>query len=97
MTLGAEPDGKFKLGSITYVARTANGFVGVDANYRDLVLWAADGTWLGSVDGNDLFGTSYPWIMNADVMDDGSILVIMSEERADHSAIEILAYKVSVS
>jgi hypothetical protein len=35
--------------------------------------------------------------MNADVMDDGSILVIMSEERADHSAIEILAYKVSVS
>ena len=60
-------------------------------------MWAADGTWLGSVDGNDLFGTSYPWIMNAAVMDDGSILVIMSEERADHSAIEILAYKVSVS
>lgn len=97
MTLGAEPDGKFKLGSITYVARTANGFVGVDANYRDLVLWAKDGTWLGSVDGNKLFGTSYPWIMNADVMDDGSLLVIMSEERADHSAIEILAYKVTVS
>lgn len=97
MTLGAEPDGKFKLGSITYVARTANGFVGVDANFRDLVLWAKDGTWLGSVDGNELFGTSYPWIMNADVLDDGSILVIMSEERADHSATEILAYKVSVS
>lgn len=97
LTLGAEPDGKFKLGSITYVARTANGFVGVDANYRDLVLWAADGTWLGAVDGNKLFGTSYPWIMNADVMDDGSILIIMSEERADHSAIEILAYRVTVS
>ena len=97
MTLGAEPDGKFKLGSITYVARSANGFVGVDANFRDLVLWAKDGTWLGSIDGNELFGTSYPWIMNADVMDDGSLLVIMSEERADHSAIEILTYKVSVS
>ena len=97
MTLGAEPDGKFKLGSITYMAKAKNGFIGVDANYRDLVLWAKDGTWLGSVDGKELFGTNYPWIMNADVMDDGSLLVIMSEERADYSAVEILAYKVSVS
>lgn len=97
LTLGAEPGGMFKLGSITYVVKTANGFLGIDANFRNLVLWAADGTWLGSVDGNKLFGTSYPWIMNADVMDDGSILVIMSEERADHSAIEILAYRVTVS
>lgn len=97
MTLGAEPDGMFKLGSITYMVKTANGFLGFDANFREVVLWANDGTWLGDIKGDVLFSTNYPWIMNADVMDDGSILVIMSEEREDQSAIEIIAYKVSVS
>jgi hypothetical protein len=64
---------------------------------RDVVLWAADGTWLGAVDGEDLFGTRYPWFATADVMDDGSVLVVMTEERTDGSAMEAIAFKISVS
>ena len=62
---------------------------------REVVLWTADGTWIGAVDDGDLFGTSYPWIAAADIADDGSILVVMSEERADRSADEVLVFKLS--
>jgi hypothetical protein len=64
---------------------------------RDLVLWTADGTWIGSVDVEDLFGTHYPWMASADVMPDGSILVVMTEDRADDSAMETLVFRVTVS
>ena len=69
----------------------------LDGNMRDVVLWAEDGTWLGALEGEDIFGTYYPWFATADVMDDGSILVVMTEERADDSAMEAIAFKISVS
>lgn len=94
MQLGGEPDG-FGLGSITYATSTPNGFLALDGNMREVVLWTADGTWIGAVDDGDLFGTSYPWIAAADIADDGSILVVMSETRADESADEVLVFKLS--
>ena len=94
MQLGGEPDG-FGLGSITYATSTPNGFLALDGNMREVVLWTADGTWIGAVDDGDLFGTYYPWIAAADIADDGSILVVMSEERADESADEVLVFKLS--
>ena len=94
MRLGGEPDG-FGLGSITYATSTTNGFLALDGNMREVVLWTADGTWIGAVDDGDLFGTGYPWIAAADIADDGSILVVMSDTRADESADEVLVFKLS--
>lgn len=94
LQLGGEPDG-FGLGSITYATSTPNGFLALDGNMREVVLWTADGTWIGAVDDGDLFGTGYPWIAAADIADDGSILVVMSDTRADESADEVLVFKLS--
>ena len=94
MQLGGEPDG-FGLGSITYATSTPNGFLALDGNMREVILWTADGTWIGAADDGDLFGTSYPWIAAADIADDGSILVVMSDTRPDESADEVLVFKLS--
>ena len=94
LQLGDEPGG-FGLGSITYATSTPNGFLALDGNMREVVLWTADGTWIGAVDDGDLFGTSYPWIAAADMAEDGSILIVMSEERADESADEVLVFRLS--
>lgn len=94
MTLAGE-DGK-TLGSITFMAQTDFGFLGMDGNMRDVVLWSADGAYLGAAEDSDLFGTDYPWFCAGTVLDDGSILVIMTEERADESATEVVAFKLTV-
>jgi len=97
MQLGGDPNGSFGLGSVTFVAKTVNGFLALDGNMREIVLWTADGTWLGAVEDSDLFGTNYPWFATADVMADGSILVVMTEDRADESAMEAISFKITVS
>ena len=84
------------LGSITFIAQIPGGFLGMDGNMRDVVLWSADGTYLGSIEDHDLFGTSYPWFCGGAVLDDGSILVIMTEDRDDESAMELVAFKLSI-
>ena len=95
MQLSGDPTASIGLGSITYLTKTANGFIALDGNMRDVVLWTADGTWLGAVEADDLFGTDYPWLASADVMADGSILCVMSQDRADGSAMEAVAFKLS--
>ena len=95
MQLTGNPTATIGLGSITYITKTANGFIALDGNMRDVVLWAADGTWLGSAESDDLFGADYPWLASADVMADGSILCIMTQDRADESAMELVAFKLS--
>ena len=57
MQLKGDPNASIGLGSVTYITRTANGFLALDGNMRDVVLWTADGTWLGAIDGDDIFGT----------------------------------------
>ena len=94
MQLGGEPEGS-GLGSISYATSTANGFLALDGNMREVVLWNTDGTWIGAADEGDLFGTSYPWIAAADIAEDGSILIVMSDTRADESADEVLVFKLS--
>lgn len=83
------------LGSITFIAQTDNGFLALDGNMRDVVLWTKDGTHIGKADDYELFGTSYPWFCGACRLDDGSFLVIMTEDRADKSAMELIAFKLS--
>ena len=93
MTL-ADSDGS-GLGSVTFVAETANGYLALDGNMREVVLWTKDGAYIGKADDGDLFGTSYPWFCGGTKLTDGSILVLMTEERADESAEELIAYKLS--
>lgn len=83
------------LGSITFITQTANGFIGLDGNMREVILWDAAGNYLGCADDGDLFGTDYPWFCGAAMLEDGSLLVIMTEDRADESAMELVAFKLS--
>ena len=94
LQLGGEPN-DWGLGSVTYAVSTDNGFLALDGNMREVVLWTPDGTWIGAVDDGDLFGTGYPWMANATQMEDGSILVVMCDERADESADEVLVFRLS--
>ena len=93
MTL-ADSDGS-GLGSVTYITETPNGFIALDGNMREVVLWTKDGTYIGNVEDSDIFGTSYPWFCGGTKLNDGSILVIMTETRADKSAEELVAFKLS--
>ena len=49
-----------KLGSITGMAETENGFVAADGNMREIQFWAKDGTHVGAISTEDIFGVSYP-------------------------------------
>ncbi|MBQ4067542.1 MAG: hypothetical protein IJD22_07860, partial [Clostridia bacterium] len=92
MTLcNAEGEG---LGSITFVTSTDNGFIGFDGNMRDVLLWNTDGDCIAQIEDSELFGTSYPWFCSSALLSDGTIFTIMTEERADRSATELLAFTV---
>lgn len=95
MTLKGE-DGE-GLGSITFVAQFDGGFIGLDGNMREIILWDEEGNWLGNCEDSDLFGTYYPWFCGGALLDDGSIIVIMTDDRTDESAMELVAFKLSVS
>ncbi|MBQ4054510.1 MAG: hypothetical protein IJD17_02270, partial [Clostridia bacterium] len=82
------------LGSITYFARTANGYIGFDGNMRSVLLWDNDGSFIAEPEDDGLFGTSYPWFASSTMLSDGSILTVMTEEREDRSATEVLVFNV---
>lgn len=90
----ADSDGS-GLGSITFVEETDNGYLALDGNMREVVLWTKDGGYIGAAKDENLFGTSYPWFCGATKLDDGSILIVLTEDRADDSAEELLAFKLS--
>ncbi len=83
------------LGSITYITETPNGYLALDGNMREVVLWNKDGAYIGALDDDELFGTSYPWFCGGTKLSDGSILVLLTEDRADKSAMELAAYRLS--
>ena len=83
------------LGSVTFATSTDNGFLLVDGNMREILLYTKDGTYIGVCKLNELCGTGYPWPCDATVTEDGSILVIMTDERQDESADELIAFKIS--
>ncbi len=93
MTLEGE-DGA-ALGSITFVAETNNGFIALDAYNREVILWEKDGTYIGAADHDELFGTNKPWLCGASVLSDDSILIYITDERADGSAEELLTFNLS--
>ena len=90
----ADSEGE-SLGSITYITSTKNGYIGLDGNMRELVLWDKNGKYIGSANDSDLFGTYYPWFCGATKLEDGSLVVIMTETRADKSAEELIAFRIT--
>ena len=91
----ADDDGS-SLGSMTYMAQFDGGFIGLDGNMREVVLWNTDGTYIGSADDGDLFGTKYPWFCSTQKLSDGSFFTIMTDERQDRSADELTAFIITV-
>lgn len=83
------------IGWITQMLEVPEGFLGLDGNMRKVFLWGTDGSLQGAVKAPDLFGTSYPWISDAVKLEDGSILLVLSQEREDKSAVELLLYRLS--
>ena len=82
------------LGSVTFVTQTSNGYIGFDGNMRDVLLWKNDGTFIAEISDGDLFDTNYPWFCSSAVLSDGSILTIMTDEREDQSATEVIVFNV---
>ena len=82
------------LGSVTFMTQTANGYIGFDGNMRDVLLWDNNGKFIAEISDGDLFSTNYPWFCDSAVLDDGSIITIMTEEREDKSATELVAFIV---
>lgn len=82
------------LGSVTYITQTANGYIGFDGNMRDVLLWDNNGAFIAEISDRDLFSTGYPWFCDSAVLDDGSIITIMTDEREDKSATELVAFIV---
>ena len=87
-----DPD---KLGAITGMAETENGFVAIDGNMREIQFWAKDGTHLGAVSTDEIFGVSYPWLEDMQLLDDGSILILLTQEREDESADELMFFRLT--
>ena len=87
-----DPD---NLGCITGMGETANGFVAADANMRKIHFWAKDGTHVGSIEAEDLFGTDYPWFEDMQFLEDGSLLLLMTQKREDGSAIELMFFRLT--
>ncbi len=82
------------LGSITFVTKTANGYIGFDGNMRDVLLWDNGGTFIAEISDSDLFDTNYPWFCSSTVLSDGSILTLITNEREDKSATELIVFNV---
>ena len=72
-----------------------NGYVAADGNMRDFYFWTKEGTVIGAISVTDLFGTNYPWIEDMQLLDDGSILVALTEEREDRSCNELLFFRLT--
>ena len=88
-------DDDLTLGSITFVFDTDNGYMAMDGNMRKIVYWDKDGNRIGYLEDSDLFGTDYPWFADSYITADGTMYTVMTEERDDKSAKEVLVYMMS--
>ena len=88
----SDPD---NLGYITGMAETENGFVAIDGNMRCIQLWNKEGVHVGAIGAKDIFGTDYPWLEDMQLLDDGSILILATQEREDESANELMFFRLT--
>jgi len=83
------------LGHITGIAETPNGFIATDGNMRRIALWNSKGTFIGKIEMPKLIGAKYCWLEDMQLLDDGSILIAVSQERDDNSADELLFFRLT--
>lgn len=96
LELGAAESGSpDTLGSITGMVETENGFVAIDGNSRAIHFWNKDGAHLGRISAEDIFGTSYPWLEDIQLLDDGSLLILTTQKRTDESANELMFFRLT--
>ncbi len=89
-----DEDGE-SLGSITFIAKIPQGYIGLDGNMRNIVFWDEAGVFAGCADDDELFSTDYPWFCGGTLLSDGNILTVMTQDRADESAMELIAFTLS--
>ncbi len=82
------------LGSVTFITQTDNGYIAFDGNMRDALIWDNSGKFIVEISDDDLFSTNYPWFCDSAVLDDGNIITIMTDEREDKSATELVVFIV---
>ena len=92
---GADISSPDRLGSITGMAETENGFVAADGNMREIQFWAKDGTHIGAISTDDIFGVGYPWLEDMQLLDDGSLLILLTQKRNDESANELMFFRLT--
>jgi hypothetical protein len=81
-------------GNVTGIVQTDNGILVLDGYYQAFRLFSLDGTYLGSANCDELLGTNYPWPVTIVPSKDGA-LALISQERADKSATELLVFEIT--
>ena len=92
---GTEISDRDVLGYITGMAETENGFVATDGNMRRIQFWNKEGVHVGDIETKDIFGTGYPWLEDMQLLEDGSILIMVTQEREDKSANELMLFRLT--
>lgn len=82
-------------GSVSTVTETANGLIAFDGNMRDVYFLDQSFALILAVDMEDLIGTDYPWPCDAVTLDDGSVVICITDRRADESAEETVLIQLS--
>lgn len=62
---------------------------------RRLYFWSKDGNFIGVIQVKDLLGTDYPWLEDMQLMEDGSVLLALTQEREDESADELMLFRLT--
>jgi len=80
--------------SVVGIVQTEDRILVLDGFYNNFKLFKLDGTFLGNVSCDPLLGTLYPWPVSMVASDNGAIALI-SQERSDQSATELLAFEIT--
>ncbi|MCQ2467367.1 MAG: hypothetical protein MJ166_07625 [Clostridia bacterium] len=96
--LCGDPEGFLEggMGHITATVETNDYFLALDGNMREILMWSKDGSWLGTVKDENLFGTNYPWLCGL-CEANGSVYVSLVEDRPDDSWQEMVFYRLDVT
>lgn len=50
---------------------------------------------IGTISTDDIFGVGYPWLEDMQLLDDGSLLILLTQKRNDESANELMFFRLT--
>ena len=50
---------------------------------------------IGAISTEDIFGVGYPWLEDMQLLDDGSLLILLTQKRNDESANELMFFRLT--